>query len=132
MPNDDLTAWLGPAADSMTPERLERVTELSRRIYAFYPDPGEYEEREAALSAVVQHLLGEITPEEARRTLTDAVRAAARARAASTWLGVAIVAERMAAGERPVKAVVARECGVERMAFLEALGERARRRRNSR
>lgn len=123
MPTDDLMAWLGPAADEMTPEQIERVADAARRIEAFYPDPDQQDVREAALSAVVQHLLGEITPEAASRTLTAAALAEARARAAAVWLGVMLV------DDGSPKATSARAVGVDRMTLLEALGERPRRRK---
>ncbi len=123
MLSDDLRAWLGPAADDLTAEQLERVADLSRRIDAFYPDPDEHREREAALSAVVQHLLGDTSPSEVRQAHVDAKLRAREAAVAATWVGVAL------AEETGNKLGAAREVGVDRMVLLETLGERARRRR---
>jgi hypothetical protein len=124
MTEHDLMAWLGPATAELTAEQIDLIQTLCRDIDERWPDPDEQPEREAALSAVVQYLLGDTTPETARRTLVEARRRWDEAKAASTWLGVAIVRERQRAGRRPEKAVVARDVGIDRMALLRALGER--------
>jgi len=124
--HEDLTAWLGPAAGQLTAEQLERVADESRRIGERYPDPDEQDLRDAALSAVVQYLLGDTTPDEAARALTDARVAEARAYAAALAVGVALVRDRQQAGQRPDKAGTARTVGVDRMSLLKALGERER------
>lgn len=114
---DDLMAWLGPAADDLTLEQIERVAAESRDIDERYPDPDEQPEREAALSAVVQYLLGETTAEDVKRELIDA---RSRERAAYvTALQVAVMLHR----DGMPKAVAAREAGIDRMRLLKALGE---------
>jgi hypothetical protein len=117
---DDLMAWLGPAADELTPEQVERVRDEARAIAERYPDPDEQPERDAALSAVVQYLLGETTPEDAARELVDARLREQRAMAAATWVAVMLVRD------NPVryKAVAAERVGINRMTLLRALGER--------
>ena len=80
--------------------------------------------RDAALSAVVQHLLGETTPEEAARTLIDARAAERRAYAAALQHAVMVVGDNVQAGRPPQKATAARLAGVDRMSLLKALGER--------
>lgn len=116
---DDLMAWLGPAADDLTAEQVERVVEAARDIDERYPDPDEQAERDAALSATVQYLLGETTPEDAARALVDARRREQEAYVAA--LQVAVVAHRY--GGVP-KATAARRAGIDRMRLLTALGER--------
>lgn len=115
---DDLMAWLGPAADELTPEQIERVAAEARRIDERYPDPDEQPERDAALSAAVQYLLGETTPEDARRTLDDARRREREAFVAAEQIAVMLV------GDGSKKATAARLVGIDRMSLLTALGER--------
>lgn len=115
---DNLTAWLGPAAAELTPEQTERVTDASRDIDARYPDPDHEAERQAALNATVQYLLGETTAADADRALT-----AARRREREAFVIALQVAVMMARAGTP-KAVAARKCGIDRMSLLKALGER--------
>jgi molecular chaperone GrpE (heat shock protein) len=112
-----LLAWLGPAATDLTAEQIERVAAESREIDARYPQDQQHE-RDAALSAVVQHLLGETTAEDADRALIAARRAEREAYAAALQVAVMLVRD----GER--KATAARRAGVDRMSLLKALGER--------
>lgn len=115
---DDLMAWLGPAIDDMTAEQTERVAAEARRIGERYPDPDEQPDREAALTAVVQYLLGETTPEDVSRALTEARRRAHEAYVAAEQVAVMLV------GDGTPKAVAARQAGIDRMSLLKALGER--------
>ena len=123
MQDYELMAWLGPAADELTPEQIERVAGEARRIADYYPDPDEQPERDAALSAVVQYLLGETTPEDAGRALIEVRRREAEAYAAAQWIGVMLVRD----GSQDAPA--ARRAGIGRMGLLEALGKRPRRRK---
>jgi hypothetical protein len=114
----DLTAWLGPAAEDLTDEQRDRFDAEAQRIAERYPDPDEQPERDAALSAVVQYLLGETTPDEVRRALIDARMAQARAFAAALAVGTMLV------GDGSKKAPAAAAVGVDRMSLLKAIGER--------
>jgi hypothetical protein len=116
--SDDLMAWLGPAADELTPEQIERVAAEARNIDERYPDPDEQPEREAALSATVQYLLGETTAEEVNRSLIDA-----RSRERDAYVAALQVAVMLHRDGTP-KATAAREAGIDRMGLLKALGER--------
>lgn len=120
----EMMAWLGPAADDLTDEQVERIAEEARHIEYRYPDPDEQVEREAALSAVVQYLLGDMTPEDARLELTEARLWEQRAFTAACWVGVMLVRDRMRAGGSPDKSAAARAVGINRMSLLAALGER--------
>lgn len=113
----ELMAWLGPAAEELTEEQIQQVAEASDEIDARYHADLQ-DQRDAALSAVVQFLLGETTPEDANRELIAARNAADRAYAAA--LQVAVMAHRSGTP----KATAAREAGVDRMSLLKALGER--------
>ena len=86
MPTDDLTAWLGPAATDLTADQRARFDTEAERITARYPDPDEQDQRDAALSATVQYLLGETAVADAGRELTAARLASARALAAAEQL----------------------------------------------
>jgi DNA-binding phage protein len=116
---DDLMAWLGPAGSELTPEQMELVADAARDINTRYPDPDEQPDREAALSATVQYLLGETSPEEAARELAQARQR--EHEAFVTALQVAVMAHRVG-GIR--KATAARTSGIDRMGLLKALGER--------
>lgn len=124
MNTNEVADWLGHAASEITPEQLERLADMSRDIDQRYLDPDEQGERDAALSAALQHLLGETTAEDAARTLIDARTAADRAYAAALQHAVMLVRDREAAGERPNKLGAAKAAGVDRMSLLKALGER--------
>jgi len=119
MTDHDLMAWLGPAADELTPEQIERVSDAARDIDERYPDPDEQDERDAALSATVQYLLGETTPEDANRALIDARQREREAYVAA--LQIAVMAHR----DGVPKATAARRAGIDRMSLLKALGEHA-------
>lgn len=118
MIDDSLMAWLGPAATELTPEQMEQVADASRDINARYPDPDDTAIRDVALSAAVQYLLGETTPEQADRALM-AARTAER-EAYATALQVAVMMVRTGVP----KATAARAAGIDRMSLLKALGER--------
>lgn len=115
---DDMLAWLGPAADEMTPEQTERFAQAWHNIAERYPDPDDQSERDAALSAAVQYLLGETTPEDADRALMTARRRAREAYVAAEQIAVMLVAD------GTPKATAARRAGIDRMSLLKALGER--------
>lgn len=115
-------AWLGDAADDLTPEQLERFAAEWDEISARYPTRDDDEEANAALSACVQYLLEETTVEDAgierRRTQRAEMLALAAARQVA----------RMAALDGMPKATAARAAGVDRMTLLKDLGERPARR----
>lgn len=85
MSTTDWTTWLGPAADEMDTEQRERFEAEAALILDRYPlpvnpddlpDSADWsdihnDERVAALSATVQHILGETTLDEhGQRLLT--------------------------------------------------------------
>lgn len=80
MQRHELEAWLGPALEDLTPEQVDRLHQEAIAIYDCYPDSDDADDREAALSAAVQYLLGELTVEEAGRRWHEAWAAARRAR----------------------------------------------------
>lgn len=122
-----LMVWLGPAADELTAEQIERVAEADRDIQERYPDEDDEPVREAALSATVQYLLGDTSAEEAKRELAEARGRERRAYVHALQVAVMMVREARATGvgERLVdKKGKAEACGIDRMGLLRALGER--------
>lgn len=119
----ELLDWLGGTA-TLTDEQMDKLITASQDVDGRYPDPDEQGERDAALSASLQYLLGETTPEDAKRTLIDARAAEGRAYAAALQIAVMLVHERRAAGKEPNKLGAANAAGVDRMSLLKALGER--------
>ena len=76
----DWTAWLGPAADELTGEQRDRLDdEAAEIIERIGDDPDDQDDRDAALSAVVQYLLGETTIDQAGRERAATLAAARHA-----------------------------------------------------
>lgn len=115
---DDLRPWLGPAYDDLTADQLDRLCAESDRINARYPDPDEADEREVALNAAVQYLLGETSIDDAGRAYTTARIAASRAQAVSRQIAA------MASADGMPDLQAARRSGVDRMTLLKDLGKR--------
>ncbi len=111
----ELEALLGPALEELAPEQVDRLLAEADDIAAYYP--GDQDLREAALSAAVQYLLGELTPEQAAEQLRAARASAARASAAAQQVGVLLVQR----GETEVAA--ARRCGITRDTLRARLGK---------
>jgi len=114
----ELEAWLGPALSDLAPEQVDRLMQEAEDIAAYYPGVDDEELRDAALSAAVQLLLGDTTPEECARELRAARAAEARASAAAQQIAAMMVRDGVP------KARAARECGIDRMTLLTRLGER--------
>lgn len=115
----ELMAWLGPAADDLTAEQLDVFREAAADIQRRYPDPDEQPERDAALSATVQLLLGETSAHDAARTLV-----AARAEGRRAYVHAEQVAVLLHRTQGMKKAAAAEAAGIGRMSLLKALGER--------
>src|SRR5690554_7050375 len=114
----ELEAWLGLAADDLTPDQTDRLHREAQSIDGRYPDPDDQELRDAALSAAVQWLLGDITLERAREQLVSARIAAARASAAAQQVAV------MAHADGMPESHAAAAVGIDRMTLRRALGKR--------
>lgn len=113
---NDLMAWLGPAAAELTPDQIRIVAEQAKLIEARI-DADLQDERDAALSAVVQFLLGETDAEQAKRALIDARAAERRATAAAASVGAMLTLS----GTSEVAAAAA--VGIDRMTLRDALGK---------
>lgn len=118
MQRHELEAWLGPALSDLAPEQVDRLIEAAQEIEQHYGDPDDADLREAALSAAVQYLLGDITPEQAAAELAAARLVQARASAAAQQIAAMMVFDGVP------KARAARQCGIDRMTLLTRLGER--------
>ena len=114
----ELEAWLGPALEELSPEQVDRLHQEADDIAAYYPDDQDLQE--AALSAAVQYLLGDLTPEQAAEQLRAARISAARASAAAQQVGVLLVRQ----GETEVAA--ARRCGITRDTLRVRMGKKRR------
>lgn len=115
----DWTAWLGPAAEELTTEQRERFeVEAVETIERIGDDPDLQAERDAALSALVQYLLGEATIDEVggvRRRSADAARYA---------LLAAQQVARLAVLDGMPEAEAGRRAGLDRMTVRKLLGKR--------
>lgn len=113
----ELEAYLGDALADMTTEQVDRLHAEADRIDARYPDPDEQEERDAAMSAAVQYLLGETSIDDAARALITAQRARDAAMAAVQQIAV------MAHADGMTQEVAAQRAGIARKTLLRALGK---------
>lgn len=117
---NELTAWLGPAAEDLTDDMMERVADAARTIERRYPIPEDGEladvaaERDAALSAAVQVILGDTTVEAEAQAYVAAQQAATTAHAAQTG---AIIAT----APTTTKTELARRTGLSRVSIDKAL-----------
>src|SRR5690606_1438439 len=112
----ELEAWLGPALDDLTTEQVDRLHREAQAIEARYPSPDDTDDREAALTAAVQYMLGELTVEEAgrRRRETKAAERHARVQAIQVAL--------MSAEDGMPTAAAAREVGLDRQVLIRRAG----------
>lgn len=114
----DMDVWLGPAAAELTPEQRDR---FDREVDAIHErigdDPDDQDDRDAALSATVQYLLGDLTIDDAghARTRTrDAARAA---------LLAAQQTARMAVQDGMTESDAARRASIDRMVVRKVMGK---------
>ncbi len=113
----ELLEWLGD--EIVSDGQLDKLIDASLDIEQRYPDVDEQLERDAALAATLQYLLGDTTPADANRTLIDARLAERRAYIAA--LQIAVMHHRVGGVD---KTNAAKEAGIDRMRLLKALGER--------
>lgn len=114
----DWTQWLGDAAEDMTDGQRERfeaaADEAMERIG---DDPDDQGERDAALTAICQYVLGETTLDAAGERRTRTMRAEREASIAAQALAVLAVGAGMAEAE------AARRARLDRMTVRKALGK---------
>ena len=91
MQDHELTAWLGDT-DLTGDQRARLVAEVAV-IERAYPDPDDQAERDAAMSAAVQYLLGDTGPREVGVALAEATRCLHEARAAMRTVARLMVAD---------------------------------------
>lgn len=116
---DTWTAWLGPAADIITDEQLEALETASKAIDARWPDVDDRTERQDALSAAAQVILGDATLESISQEWHTAVIAEVTARAAMT--GALIAASTSARSGPGSEADLINRSGASRMTVRKAL-----------
>lgn len=104
---EEIRAWLGPAYYDLTDDQLGRFVQAWDDITARYGDDDQGEAN-AALTATVQYLLGEIDLDTAGQQIVGA-----RARWQESVAAAAQVA-RMAAADGVTEAELARRIGVDR------------------
>ncbi|MFI2663296.1 hypothetical protein [Micromonospora carbonacea] len=119
MATDDLMAWAGPAWAELTDEQRDQLADAAADITQRYPDPDDQDDRDAALSATVQYLLGETTADDTARALLAARQAARAAYVAAVQH--AVMLHRVGGSQKKTAALA---CGIDRMTLLKALGER--------
>lgn len=105
----ELEAWLGPALEDLSPEQVDRLHREAEAIDERYPDP---DDREAALIAAVQYMLGELTVEEAGRRRRETRAAERHARVQAIQVAV------MAAEDGMPTAAAARAVGLDRQVLI--------------
>lgn len=114
----EIESWLGPALTELTEDQIERIMAESDRIDARYPDPDEQDLRDAAMTAVVQYLLGETSLDEVGANLTKARLRLERTMAAAKQVAA------MASADGVPDAEAARRARIDRMTLLKVLGKR--------
>lgn len=118
MQTHELDAWLGDTRADLTDDQYARLRDEATDIARRYPDPDDAGDRDAALSATVQYLLGELTPIAAGAALT---RARIAAREASV---TAQQVSRLTVLDGTPEAQAARDAGIDRMTVRKVLGKR--------
>lgn len=108
----ELEAWLGPALAELTPDAIDRLHREAGDIADRYPDPDDADDREAALTAAVQYLLGELTVEEAGRRRRETRAAERHARVQAIQLAC------MAEADGMPTAAAARAAAVDRQVLI--------------
>src|SRR5690606_15310302 len=112
MERHELEAWLGPALEDLSPEQVDRLHREAEAIDERYPDPDDADDREAALTAAVQYLLGELTVEEAGRRRRETREAERHARVQAIQVACMAEADGMPA------AAAARAAGIDRQVLI--------------
>lgn len=116
-PNFDVDAWLGPFADQTSEEHKEEIAAAARRIDERWPQHDLADNREAALNAAAQIILGDSTLEEIGG---DWARKRAAEREAHAAMTGAIIAT---AGAGESEASIARRSGMTRVSVRKAVGK---------
>lgn len=117
MLTDEMTAWLGPAADELTEDQLARFARVWDQAETDYPGDDGVDDRTTVLSAAVQYLLGETTIEEAGRRRAASRAAARRASIAAQQIALMAIEDDMSESE------AARWSTVSRMWLRKRLGK---------
>ena len=119
MNTTDWTAWLGPAADELDDEQRARFeAEAASAVARIGDDPDMQADRDAALSAIVQYLLGETTIDQAGAERERTRQAERHASLAAQQVALLAIGDGMAEAE------AARRASLDRMTVRKLLGKR--------
>lgn len=91
MSDHDIDTWL--AGTPLTDEQRDRFAEAWGAVSDRYPDPDDQDERDAALSAALQYLLGETVPADAGRSLARARHQQLLATATARQIAIMAIAD---------------------------------------
>jgi hypothetical protein len=116
--HDDVTPWLGPAAQQMSGDQVDRFITVWDDVVQRYPDPDDQPLRDEVLATTVQYLLEETTPADIGTRLRAARTEVERAMAAARQIAI------LATEDGAAEATTAREIGVDRMALRSWRGKR--------
>ncbi|MCU1687765.1 MAG: hypothetical protein JWQ81_8504 [Amycolatopsis sp.] len=117
MQRHELDAYLGDFANDLTADQKAELLSASDDIDALYPEDDDLDERQAAFSAAVQYVMGDLDAPSAGDNLLIARNATASAMAAARQIAV------MATASGAKEAPLARELGVDRMTVRSWLGK---------
>jgi hypothetical protein len=117
---DTWHAWLGPAADTIADDQLDRLDAAASAINERWPGPDDGDTREAALSAAAQVVLGDTALES---FAADWHRARAHEDAAHVALTGALVASSTGARTGPgSESDLVQRSGASRLTVRKAIG----------
>ncbi|MDZ4250685.1 MAG: hypothetical protein U0990_11465 [Candidatus Nanopelagicales bacterium] len=120
----DLETWLGIARDELDQRQEKSLASILSAINTRWPDPDDSAEREAALTAATQTMLGELTVKQAGQDCSNARREAARTLAA---LAGALHAESVTVHAGPnSERALAERAGISRQTVRRTLGRQPR------
>lgn len=119
MHDQDLRGLLGPAYDTITDEQKMTISQAVDMIQGRWPGDDLYPQRDTALAAALEVILGDGTDQEIAQEFIAAHTAYMDA---STKLGGAIIATSLLSDESEVK--MAARLGVTRPTIRKALGKK--------
>lgn len=117
MITEAMTAWLGPAAEELTEDQLDRFERIWDEVDERYPGEGDEDIAAEVLSTAVQYLLAEVTIDEAGAKRAATRTESLRASAAAQQIAIMAVEDGMSEAE------AARRAKIDRMWLRKRLGK---------
>lgn len=117
MSNEEMTAWLGPAAEELTEDQIDRFERIWDGLDEQYPDEDDQDIRNEVLGAAVQYLLDETTIDEAGAKRAATRAESLRASAAAQQIALMAIEDGMSETE------AARRANIDRMWLRKRLGK---------